>query len=333
MDTSSSNFEGINFLSYLYQHRKKFIIVGIVTAVLSAGVSLLIPNKYQSTVIFFPANNSSLSKAVMTEDAQAKNDISTFGEEEQAEAMLQLLQSDEIKWKLWKRYSLMEHYDIDPSDEFAQYKLGKEWESNVSYKRTEYNSIRIDVTDTDKNLAAKIANDISDQVDSTKNKIVRERAAEALKVIKKEYQSLQAYMQTLDDSLTFIRKQGVQEYDKQVEAVMNAYYLAIEKGNSRAINEMKEQLDIMATYGSAYKSMTENLEFLRERLVLLKSKYDEIKVDANQNFSWKFVVNKAVPADRKHSPKRSIIVIVSCLASQVLTLIVLIVKDQLKKLK
>ena len=329
--TERSEFDSSNFIVFLLKWRKPLIIISFLAAIVSAGVSLMIENKYLSTVIMFPANNSSLSKAVMTEDHASKHDISTFGEEEQAEAMLQILNSDDIKWKLWGKYNMMEHYDIDPEDEFAATELSLTWDGNVSFKRTEFNSIRIDVMDASPDTAALLANDIAALVDSTKNKMLRDRATDAFKVIDKEFNDLQVYMQDLDDSLTTLRRKGVHEYDKQIEMITGVYYEAIAKGNTKAVRTLESQLDTLAKYGSAYKSMTENLEFLRERYVLLKGKYDEVKVDANQTGTHKFIVNKAVPAEKKAYPVRWMIVVLSTIATFVFTILAIIGFDNYRR--
>lgn len=322
--TQESDFSSSSLLFFLLKWRKPLIIVMAITAVASAAVSLMITPKFLSTAIFFPANNSSLSKGLMTEDAQGKNDLSKFGEEEQAEAMLQILNSDKIRWRLWAKYNMMEHYEIDPGEEYAQTKLSKTWEDNVSFKRTEFNSIRIDVLDTDKDLAATLANEIAALVDTMRNEMIHARAQEAYKIMDEEYNSMVGYMKQLDDSLTVLRKKGVQDYEKQIEMITGVYYQALAENNTRAVNQLQMQLDTLAKYGSASKSMTENLEFLRERLVLLKGKYDEIKVDATKDLTWKFVVNEAVAAEKKAYPIRWLIVLVSTLASLLLAVLVII---------
>ena len=322
--SQSSDFSSASLLFFILKWRKPLLIVMALTAVTSATVALMITEKFLSTAIFFPANNSSLSKGLMTEDAQGKNDLSKFGEEEEAEAMLQILNSDEIRWRLWGKHNMMEHYEIDPSDKYAQTLLSKKWESNVSFRRTEFNSIRIDVMDTDKELAAVLANEIADLVDTMRNDMIHARAQAAYEIMDEEYNSLVSYMGELDDSLTILRKKGVQDYQKQIEMISGVYYQAIADGNKRGTNELKMQLDTLAKYGSASKSMTENLEFLRERLVLLRGKYDEIKVDATKDLTWKFVVNKAVPAEKKAYPIRWLIVVVSTMASLLLAVLVII---------
>jgi uncharacterized protein involved in exopolysaccharide biosynthesis len=322
--TDTNDFSSASLLFFILKWRKALIIVMAFTAVSSAVVSLMITEKFLSTAIFFPANNSSLSKGLMTEDAQGKNDLSKFGEEEQAEAMLQILNSDQIRWRLWGKYDMMNHYEIDPAASDAQTQLSKTWDGNVSFRRTEFNSIRIDVLDTDKELAATLANEISDLVDTMRNEMIHARAQAAYEIMDEEYNSLVGYMGELDDSLTVLRKKGVQDYEKQIEMITGVYYEAIAEGNTRAVNQLQMQLDTLAKYGSASKSMTENLEFLRERLVLLRGKYDEIKVDATKDLTWKFVVNRAVAAEKKAYPIRWLIVVVSTLASLLLAVLVII---------
>ncbi|MGB0391599.1 MAG: Wzz/FepE/Etk N-terminal domain-containing protein [Salibacteraceae bacterium] len=320
----NNDFSSASLLFFILKWRKPIIIVMALTAITSAGISLLITPKYLSTAIFFPANNSSLSKGLMTEDAQGKNDLSKFGEEEQAEAMLQILNSDKIRWRLWGKYQMMEHYEIDPSDKYAQTQLSKTWDDNVSFRRTEFNSIRIDVLDTDKDLAATLANEIASLVDTMRNEMIQARAQAAYEIMDEEYNGLVSYMKELDDSLTVLRNKGVQDYEKQIEMITGVYYQAIAENNTRAVNQLQTQLDTLAKYGSASKSMTENLEFLRERLVLLRGKYDEIKVDATKDLTWKFVVNEAVAAEKKAYPIRWLIVLVSTLASLLLAVLVII---------
>lgn len=329
--TQTSDFSSASLLFFILKWRKPLLIVMTLTAVTSAAVSLMITPKYLSTAIFFPANNSSLSKGLMTEDAQGKNDLSKFGEEEQAEAMLQILNSDKIRWRLWGKYNMMKHYDIDPSEKYAQTKLAKTWDDNVSFRRTEFNSIRVDVMDISPDTAALLANEIADLVDTMRNDMIHARAQAAYEIMDEEYNGLVSYMEQLDDSLTVLRNKGVQDYEKQIEMITGVYYQAIASNNQRAVNDLQMQLDTLAKYGSASKSMTENLEFLRERLVLLRGKYDEIKVDATKDLTWKFVVNEAVAAEKKAYPIRWLIVVVSTLASLLLAVLVIIAVENYNK--
>ncbi len=326
MSTNQYNeqFDSTNLLVFLLKWKKQLIIVCGAAAVLSAVVSLIIPEKFESTYVFFPAYSSSISKGVMTEDAGAKNDIVQFGEEEQAEQMLQILNSEMIRDKIVAKYQLMTHYEIGEGEKFPQTKLIEEWEDNVSFKRTEFQSIEIRVLDKDKNMAAAIANDIAALLDSAKNKMIHDRAQQAFEVIEREYLKMEERMQAVDDTLKMLGEKGIANAEKQTEMLSQEYYKVLAQGNSGAAKRLKDQLDTLGKYGPLQERLSDQREFELERLLLLRAKYEEIKVDASQNVTHKFTVNKAWASEKKAYPIRWLIVVVSVIATFVLAVLFII---------
>lgn len=327
------NFNSSNLLFFLYRYRRPLIIVSLAAAVISAVVSLMIQEKYLSSVVMFPAMSNSISKSLMTEDVTGKQDINAFGEEEEAEQMLQILHSDEISGRIREKYNLMEHYGIDPSDKYALTQTLKQYEDNVTFKRTEFNSVRIDVMDHSPDTAAMIANDIAALVDSVRTRMQQNRARDGLKIIEKEYREMMDYMQGMNDSLTAIRERGVHEYEVEIEQLTKAYYDALSKGDRALIKQLEEKLAVFAEFGSAYLSLTENLEFEREQLVLLRAKYQETKADAEASLTTKFIVNQAWPSEKKAYPVRWLIVVVSTMSAFLLTVLVIIALENVKRFR
>lgn len=330
-ENQTSEFSSINLLRYIIKWRKHILIVMAITIVTSAGISYLIQPRYKSTAIFFPAKNASISKGLMTSDEQSKNDISTFGEEEQAEAMVQILNSNKIRWHLWSKYDMMTHYGIKSDAEFANSELSKKWDNNVSFSRTEFNSIRIDVLDTDKEMAAILANEILDMVDSLRNDMIHERAKHGYLIIKEELENLKAYIGSVQDSLSVIGAKGVQNYNVQVEMISGLYYESIKENNTHITKILEQKLDTLAKYGSISLALTERLELLQESFVLLHAKYTEVKVDATQSITWKFIVNRAVASEKKEYPIRWLIVMTSTFAVLILIIIVIIALEKYDK--
>ena len=62
----------------------------------------------------------------------------------------------------------------------------------------------------------------------------------------------------------------------------------------------------------------------------MRYRYNEARMEAQQNLPYKFVVEKAIPPEKKAYPNKSLIVIVSTFASLLFALIVLIVIDNIK---
>ena len=69
----------------------------------------------------------------------------------------------------------MNHYNIDLNSSYKNTLLQEEYTSNISFKRTQYMSVVIEVFDTDPQIAADIANNIASLLDSVKNRIQKER--------------------------------------------------------------------------------------------------------------------------------------------------------------
>lgn len=327
------SFDSTNLLVFLYSYKKPIITIAVVAAIVSAAVSFMIQEKFLSTVILFPASTNSISKSLMTQDVTGKLDINAFGEEEQAEQLLQILNSDDISGYIRNKYNLMKHYGFKSDENFALTNTVKQYQENVTFKRTEFNSVRIDVLDHNKDTAAFIANDISDRLDSVRTRMQQERALIGLRIIEDEYKSMQTYMKSMDDSLTAIRKKGLIDFEVEVEQLTKAYYEALSKGNSSIVKKLEKKLEIFAEYGSAYRSLTENLEFEREQLALLRAKYEETKADATRSLTTKFVVNQAWPAEKKAYPIRWLIVLVSTFSAFLLTILGIIALENFRKIK
>ena len=100
----------------------------------------------------------------------------SFGEDEEAERMLQILHSNQIKDHVVRKFDLMKHYEIDINKPFPYTKLENKYKGNIKVQTNEFMSIEIDVLDTDPQMAADIANEIAAYIDSTIHNMQKERA-------------------------------------------------------------------------------------------------------------------------------------------------------------
>lgn len=337
MDTkgqaTNEDFNSMNILHFMFKWRKPLIIIAIAAFIISSIIAMTIRSKYKSTVILFPATTSSISKALLSEVNFKNDDVLAFGAEEEAEQMLQILNSDEIRTKISEKYNLLSHYEIDSTDKFKRTKLYEEFQSNITFKRTEYMSVKIEVLDTDPEIAAQIANDISKLHDSTKIRMQRERALQALKIVKKEFFDKQEEIRRMTDSIQKLNALGLYDYESQSEVTTEQHAIALSKGDQRAVKAMEEKLKIIATYGSAYVSLRDNLELQRKQLNVLQTKYEGAKADAEQVLPQKFVVSNAYPAEKKSYPVRWIIVVVSTITTLLMAIIAILLIENFKQYK
>src|ERR1700749_742294 len=98
MDQNKGNyFDSTSLFEFFWRWRKPLIVIGLAAAIISSGISYLIHERFKSTVIMFPVQSNAIAKALLTDDMSGKQDVLQFGEEEQAEQLLQILNSDEIR--------------------------------------------------------------------------------------------------------------------------------------------------------------------------------------------------------------------------------------------
>ncbi len=328
-NNSQYRFDSVDLVLYLWNKRLPLIVLTGLAAIVSVIASLLIENKYKSEVIVFPTATGSVSQDLLSLN-NAKKNILNLGEEEEVEQLLQVLHSDVIRQKIITKYNLKSHYDVKESNKYPLTTLNKKFAKNISFKPTKFMSISITVMDKDPNIAAAIANDIAAMADTVMNQMQKERANQALLLVEQQYRELTQSIQTIQDSLTVIRSLGVVDYESQAEVLNNAYGQAILAGKTEAAKTIEKKLAIVAKYGGAYVAMRDFLEFQSEQLSDLKAKYAEAKLDASQFLPKKYVVNSAVPSERKDYPRRSIIVIVSTLSAFVMSVLLLVVFDVFK---
>jgi len=328
---NSDDFESTNFIIFLNKWRKPLIILTLAAFIASIIFSapFFITPKYKSTVIMFPTSTSSISKALLNENPGEKQDILEFGEDEQAEQMLQILSSNIIRDRIINKYNLFEHYKINPNSKYKFTKLFKTYEDNIEFRQTEYMAVKIIVLDKDPKIAANIANDISELLDSTKNAMQKERAFKAYKIVEAEYLQLKNEVQKMEDSLTKLRELGVHDYESQSEMINRQLAIELAKGNTSGIKALENKLEILAKYGGPYVSIRDALEYEKKQLSSVKAKYEEAKIDAEEVLPQKFIVNSAYEAEKKSYPIRWIIVLVSTLSVLFLSILILAVLESL----
>ena len=322
-DSNKYDFASTDLLVFIWEKRIPLGIISFIAAVLSIIVSFTIAPLFKSTVIMFPTRTVSFYKD--------RFGMFEIGEDDQAEQLLQVLNAEEIKNRIVEKYNLMEHYKIDTTASFPLTRLNNIYRSNIRYRRTEFMSIQIDVLDKDPQMAADIANDISAFTDTVFNNMLKGRALDFFRVVENEYNDILRKYDKMKDSLDVIRSLGVNNYLAQSDRYHEAYGRALVNRNNEAVKTLDEKFKILSKYGGVYDSYNGQLSHLLEVLSWLQIRYTEAKLEVDNSLPQKFLVDKAVKAEKKAYPKKSLIVIVSTISAFLITLILLIISDNLKK--
>ena len=333
MEEQQSNTYSSKYLCKLLVEYRKPILIILAVAALCAVIfttPYFITPLYKSTTVIYPTSSNSISKVLISTTYQSDKDLMNIGEDEQTEQMLQVLNSNRVRDKVINRFNLMEHYNIKANSKYPITKLNKLYDARIKFRRTEYNAVKITVLDADAALSARIANEIAEIFDSTMNQMQKEVAIEAFRIVEQEYNTLVDEMNSLEDSLNTLRRLGVFDYESQVEMLSQQMAVELGRGNTQGINNIQKQLDVLAEYGGASYAINERLDNDRLQLSLVKSKYEEAKVDATEFIPHKFVVTSAFQAERKSYPVRWIILVVTVLSTVLLLIFCIVVYDRSK---
>lgn len=326
---SKQLFTSAVLLSVILKYRTTLLVVTIIAVVLSAifsGPKFITP-LYKSEVILFPTASNSISKVLLSNTFNNTKDILEFGDDEQTEQMLQVLNSNKIRDRIVRKYNLMNHYNIKPNEKYRFTKLYNYYKNNFRFRRTEYMAVKIRVLDKNAQMAADMANDVAHLLDSAINRMQKNIAIKAFKIVETEYLKQKNLIQIKEDSLTKLRELGVHDYESQVEMFNRQLAISMAKGNTAGIKRLQQKLDVLAKYGGAYVSLRDALEHDKKQLSQLKEKYEEAKVDAVENLPHTFIVSNAYKAEKKAYPIRWLIVVISALSVFLLSIIILGISD------
>lgn len=316
----------MNLLLTIWKKRRILLIVSGAALIVSTVIAFLMTPLYRSTAIVFPAATSTVS---FSEQRNAKASSMDFGEEEQAEQLIQILQSSRIRDKVVQQFDLLQHYDIAPDDANKFYKLVKEYNNHFFFVRTRYGSIQIDVLDRDPKLAADMANKIVDLIDTVKNNMVMERTVPAFQINKRKKDMLETEKNAILRKLDSLANLGV----VPLEGRANLFQAYMDAKSAEDKADYKKRIEINLELGATF----DDLEYERNEKIMKLSdfnqSYEQAESDANTQFNHKFVVERAVVADKKDRPKRLIIMLMATFGTFVFMVFALLIQEKIKELR
>ena len=328
MNSNDSQLNSSHLLRFIFDRRRTFILIGAAAAVLSSVAALLMEEQFKSTVIMFATPQHSIGEQFYEE--VKRNDLLEYGETEDAERLLQILNSDRIRSRIIEKYDLWSHYDIDRSEAGAQAMLGKEYNSNVDARLTRYGSIEVSVLDRESQRAADMANDIAFLADSVANRLRNDRAGDALGYARSSLEQVQQEITSMEDDLGKLYELGVYDFATQIEGLNEQYATAIAKGANANAEKIRRQMAEISHHANEFNKLTNLIEAAYEREAILKKRFELMKLDAETQMPSAFVVDYAAPADKKAKPIRWLIVVMSVASTLVFALLILLGAENLK---
>ena len=276
--------DSFDLLNFFIRHFRKFVIAGIVAAILSAVISLLIRPLYESTVILYPSSNITEATSLLGE---TESRTALFGDDDATEKLIQVINSAQVREYLKEKYNLMQHYNIKPGEKYPNTLMKAKMDKYMRCTRTDYGSVKIRVRDHDRVYACNMANDMAARADTIFNNLQREAAMVTLDEISRLYD---------------IQKRLVRQYE---DSLMNLSSAAA--------------LRLYSTF-----------EMENDYLGLMRGRFLEAQALSRQTLPYILVVDRAVVAEKKVFPKRTVMVLLSTVSVLLLLAMVLFIAEGVK---
>ncbi|MBL7937717.1 MAG: hypothetical protein JNL43_00040 [Flavobacteriales bacterium] len=325
--------DSFDLVLFLWERRTLIGGITALGAVVGVIVAFVITPLYKSEVVMFPAITNSVSKALLNEQSTGRDDILALGDEEDSEQLLQMLHSDKIRDRVTQRFDLMTVYEIDTTSKQRNTELQEAFAEHITFERTKYASVRVQVLDPDPMRASDMANYIADQLDSVWTEMARERASKGYRIVETKVAELTEEIRVMTDSMRVLRELGVHDYHTQTERYNEYMGAAIVKGDQRAIREFEERFKVLAKYGGPYVTLQDRLFNETKRMSVLRMKLEQAQADMDSDLPHKFVVNRAQPSDKKFSPIRWLVVAISTVSALLLSLLLIVVQSNVRKIR
>ena len=318
-------FNFVDIVSIISLKRRPLLLIGAVSVLLSSIFSgpFFIKPKYKSEVVFYPTTINSIGNAMFTDLTQRQSDPLAFGEEEEAENALQLLNSSALQERIVRNFDLINHYRIDGQSPLTD--LAKKMAKNILFKRTRHLAVSITVLDEDPIKSAEIANGIAALYDSVKTEIQKQVSLEALQIVKDEFKNKEGEVWDLRTRLKDLGQKGITNYEEQSRAISEELYKAV---NLSKIKVLKKQQEELAKYAGEFTYLNETLILELESLSKLRKRFEKAKVDVEKTLPQKFILTSASPAEKKSYPIRWLIVVVVTAIVMFSSIVVLLISNK-----
>lgn len=293
-----------NLLTIFIKWKWHIITITILGMAVIGASTYLIKPKYKSSAIVYPSN------------------LGEFSEESYSEQMIQILNSRDITDKVIKEYNLPEHYEIDSAYKHFQSTMYYLYSENVSISKTEYESVEINVLDTDPEMAKNMVNSIINFYNAKVREMHRLKLKELMVLNEKQANNWESVKDSLQARIyTLNNEYGVLDFAVQVEKLTEGIYRS--KGNKDLIKKAEDQLDNVKKYGAEFVFINQKYWKSLELYFQYRLALDQQTIEYNKEITYANVVTSPYVSDKKDSPKRIPITLLGGLS--VFALLILII--------
>jgi uncharacterized protein involved in exopolysaccharide biosynthesis len=304
-------FNNINLFNLIWKRRNHIatiVAISILAAIIFSSPFFL-PPRYKSFAILYPAI------------------LNPFATERESEQMIQWLESRDIADSIIKKFDLGTHYGIKSNDRHFISKTFREFQRNLSISITRFESVKIEITDQDAQLASDMVSAIIKFYNQKVNDAHREKYIEVLKLEEEKLSNKKKQLDSLMSKVIDLRMNyGLIDYGIQTNEVTRGYLGTFDGSNMANIN-MNEIIRLKSniqSHGDSLLLLTNLLSSVTHSYSMYLISYEDALQNVNKELNFASVVSSPVPADKKSYPIRWVIVLISAIGALMLSVTIVL---------
>lgn len=357
----NQSYSLLDVLKTLYRWRRFVVGLPLATAVVTSLIVLAVPVYYKSTTTFYAASTDLQKPEAFSATQNA--DIEYYGTKEDVDRLLSIARSGELVQFLVDSFDLYTHYQIDTADPLAPYYVAETLSDLYKVKKTKEGAIEISVEDTDRQLAARMANAARARVNAMALRLIKNSQRQMIDGYWQRIAEKEAMLQSLADSLRSLREQyGIfstraqgqilAELAARTEArlVLNQTRLQVLQQSRTVprdtilflqaqVRAMEEELKSTRTLIERFNrglALVEALELqyreVNDKLAQDRERLKQIEAAWRAEVSALHLLEPAVPAVVKSRPLRTLTVVVATLAALLFVVLAVLVFEHYRRL-
>ncbi|HQI45073.1 MAG TPA: hypothetical protein PLC59_03370 [Bacteroidales bacterium] len=301
-------FSNLNLFKIIIKWRFHLVVITLIAVVLSVIFSApwFIKPQYKSTAILYPSN------------------LIPYSSETPTELMLQIFNSDDIVDSLIRMYDLGTHYEIEKDAKNYKSKVVKVFQSKVDIRKTEYESVIIEIMDVDPVLACNMVKSMVTLFNAKARLLQRDKSEEVLKIAQIQFEQKKLELDTLKTNLDKLRSEyGLLDYTVQVREASRAYYKTLSSAGSA-----KKTIENLQGKGGDFIYLSSLYYAATDAYNKLKQEYEFALKDVKKDLTYSNYITSPVPADKKTYPVRWLIVLISTVSAFSIALITILLVEK-----
>jgi len=336
----------ISLAAVLYKNRLRLLYIGIAAFVISAVISLTIPNRYQATTIFYPASEDMMKPEQLF--GGSTSDLRFYGTDLEMDRLLAIAQSSAVLNYLIDEFDLSERYGIREGSRNWRSRLRKKLLKYYDVSKTRHDGLQLSIEDADPDVAAEMARRAREKISELATDVIKSAQGKMIATIESNIREKEDILGLIRDSLQILRQEyGIFSVETQAEQYSGMisklesnlqrervrfdqlssnprvprdtiiYMEANLLGMEEQYRFLRGEEDLEAPTGlmrfnkgmGLVKVLQNRFERENNQLAFDKIRLKNYQAAYNSPFSSVFVIQEAEPPDEKSWPRRSLIVL------------------------